>query len=606
MPNTLRVGINVLSSVSGCFVLSEPQYDPSVSAWLLPIELEIKGASDFVAKRTAWIIHISNAYPLGIVNFFPASESGLTTTFPHQERNTEYVPKRSWRSGKLCLDSPFRWARLVQENREPLGEAELRLAWHAERALDWLTAAVRGDLLAPGDPFEIPKTPTSIEAAPGRRLVHDESTLSYPLWEGRGGLGFAQFAELEGISSSLIIESYSDLAKSVVRNWGDGRPVRQNVSSELVGFWWLWPGTIALPPWESPSTWGELRKIGQMLHVEVDRILRDIARRVRGKSAPAVLLLGYPIAQRVGDSPCEIHWDALLLPKLSANGEPPRGFRPNERGWWMRDRRTDLSDNSGLKYVTIENWHEDRLQARGRLEKSVRERSALVLGTGALGSVVAELFARMGLQKMTLLDGDDLVAGNVVRHILTLNDIHRNKAESLRARLLQISPHLDVTALTSGMPLDQKSIHDLIDPFDIVIDCSASDDVLSSLELPWWSVPKQFVSLSLGFRAKRLFAFNYFGNSFPNDAFRTAIAPWLEDEAEAWHQEGETLEGAGCWSPLMPARYDDIVAAAALGVKFLERNIEAKPFEPRLAVFEQQLNEMGVSLVCRTTDAISG
>ncbi|MGA9725097.1 MAG: hypothetical protein WBQ86_21765, partial [Candidatus Binatus sp.] len=298
MPNTLRVGINVLSSVSGCFVLSEPQYDPSVSAWLLPIELEIKGASDFVAKRTAWIIHISNAYPLGIVNFFPASESGLTTTFPHQERNTEYVPKRSWRSGKLCLDSPFRWARLVQENREPLGEAELRLAWHAERALDWLTAAVRGDLLAPGDPFEIPKTPTSIEAASGRRLVHDESTLSYPLWEGRGGLGFAQFAELEGISSSLIIESYSDLAKSVVRNWGDGRPVRQNVSSELVGFWWLWPGTIALPPWESPSTWGDLRKIGQMLHVEVDRILRDIARRVRGKSAPAVLLLGYPIAQR--------------------------------------------------------------------------------------------------------------------------------------------------------------------------------------------------------------------------------------------------------------------------------------------------------------------
>ena len=53
------------------------------------------------------------------------------------------------------------------------------------------------------------------------------------------------------------------------------------------------------------------------------------------------------------------------------------------------------------------------------------------------------------------------------------------------------------------------------------------------------------------------------------------------------------LEGVGCWSPLFPARYDDIMLAASVVVKELTRMRRTQPEQPTLGVFEQVSTEGG-------------
>jgi hypothetical protein len=305
------------------------------------------------------------------------------------------------------------------------------------------------------------------------------------------------------------------------------------------------------------------------------------------------MLLGYAIPDRVGNAPSEMHWEALLLPQLKAGIEPPHGFRPNETGWWMTDRRTAFSDGRVLKYVSVENWNADRVQARGRMPVILRDRSIAIVGVGALGSVVAEMLVRMGLRHLKLIDHDILAAGNVVRHVLTLSDVDLYKVEALRNRLLQLSPHVDVVASSSRIPTTAPEVHNLLDPFDIVIDCTASNEVLAILALPWWAVPKHFVSLSVGIHAQRVFAFFTFGNQFLKSDFDGLFDPWLQDEATSWSKEAEFSEGAGCWSPLMPARHDDITMAASVCLKLLEAMVTTPPASPTLLVFEQQTDDLG-------------
>ena len=85
------------------------------------------------------------------------------------------------------------------------------------------------------------------------------------------------------------------------------------------------------------------------------------------------------------------------------------------------------------------------------------------------------------------------------------------------------------------------------------------------------------------------------GSSFPIERFRGEIEPWLERERFAWAEAGEILEGAGCWSPLFPARLDDLWMAAVSVVKVTEARWQNRTVDARLDVFEGQCDECGLS-----------
>ena len=329
------------------------------------------------------------------------------------------------------------------------------------------------------------------------------------------------------------------------------------------------------------------------MNIDVDSMFRWLFPQLQGSKFSAILLLGYPMPRRVGEDASEVHWDSLLLPILDEAAGQPRGFRPNARGWWHRDRCGNFADTVALKYLFTDNWSEDRLQARGRLPRSVRDCNITVLGVGALGSVVSELLVRAGAKNIALVDEDVLESGNINRHAATLADVGSSKVSVVAERLRQISPTVRVVEFSERLPSDTTAIEAQLDEYDIIIDCTSSDVALSTLERAWWSIPRTFASFSMGFGGRRLFSFGVSGNRFPHDEFIRSVRPWLEHESKVWADNDEVFEGAGCWSPLFPARYDDVVLAAAVCVKELEMLMAKMPSEPRFRVFAQTSTDDG-------------
>jgi len=589
MPSAIERGLRCVRSLPACEVEGEPKFDASAKRWIVEMWLRIEHAGPFVGSRTKWCVLLEATYPFGRVAFHPASDRGLTVTFPHQDRNAPDSECRGWRGGKLCLDSPFRGERRATTARDPVGDVEARLRWHVERALDWLDSAAAGRLLATGDPFEVPSRPYSaLKEWAQQRVVHDETAVGFSAWAGREKtIGAARLGAISGIGNAIGVAGFDERNGTTVRTWAG----RHLVPAEegLSGVWWLWPDAIVVPPWQCPGTWGELRRSGKSLGVDVDAVLQQLAPSLRGSKTNTLLLLGYPIPTRVGAPPSEVHWDAVLLPRLSAaSGKPPSGFRPNSRGWWQRDRHGAFGDKMTLEHLHTENWSGERLQARGRLSLPLRDARVAILGVGALGSCLAEQLVRAGLANIALLDGDSVAAGNVCRHTATLVDVGKTKVRAVAHRLLQISPAVQVIEVDRNLGGDQRAIVEALEPYDLVVDCTASDDALALLAGGWWSLPRLFASFSMGFGARRLFSFGVAGHAFPQRRFAADVAPWLQDEAATWADGEELLEGAGCWSPLFPARHDDVVMAAAVCVKEIEALASLRPREPRFRVFEKQ------------------
>ncbi len=229
----------------------------------------------------------------------------------------------------------------------------------------------------------------------------------------------------------------------------------------------------------------------------------------------------------------------------------------------------------------------------------------MLVGAGALGSAVAELLLRAGVHHITVLDGEDLRAGNLCRHTLGIQDLEKNKADGLAKRLGGGSPHAVVEAITSYFPPNKPEEIAKVQDCDLIIDCTAEDDVLKGMSVFSWNGVKVFASLSLGFAAKRLFCFVAECTRFPLQNFKDVILPWLKrDDAERGNVE-LPREGLGCWHPVFPARIDDIWMLAAIGVKQLAIVMESSFVTTGLTVFEQTIENDTFVGVRRLSDEVS-
>ena len=67
-----------------------------------------------------------------------------------------------------------------------------------------------------------------------------------------------------------------------------------------------------------------------------------------------------------------------------------------------------------------------------------------------------------------------------------------------------------------------------------------------------WGGPKRFVSLSLGYAARRLFCFVADGTAFPLQEFQTAIEPWLRPQARRGGRRRAAARGRRLLAPDLP------------------------------------------------------
>jgi hypothetical protein len=356
-----------------------------------------------------------------------------------------------------------------------------------------------------------------------------------------------------------------------------------------------------LSPWHGPTNWGELNEAVAQQGGHLLELVRPIVNRIRDGRAH-FLLLGFPIPQLIGGAPRSLHWLALEMPVVSYGEKYANGFRSNEQGYWTRDKREVFRASEPISWVQSENWHADQLSTRGRLPASVSQAPVAVIGVGAVGSSLAELLVRGGVQKLIVVDGELLTAGNLVSHTLLIENIGDLKARSVAERLKLTSPHAVVESMDSNIASLSSEEWASLEGCGLLIDCTGSDEVLYHLAVQRSAAERIYCSVSIGFEAHRLFVFFARGSAFPHIVFRQVIQPWLERERQEFSGRAYPWAGIGCWHPVFPARADDIWLLTSLALKSIESTLEIRSLRTQLAVFETESDDsgfIGVRLVAR-------
>lgn len=127
--------------------------------------------------------------------------------------------------------------------------------------------------------------------------------------------------------------------------------------------------------------------------------------------------------------------------------------------------------------------------------EKLRSKHLLVLGVGGVGGYAAEQLCRMGIGKLTLIDGDTVDPTNLNRQIAALNSTKGlNKAEVLAERFRDINP------LGEFFPevrfIKDYECGELLErPFDLVVD--AIDDVPAKVAFLQTAVEKGMKCVSV-------------------------------------------------------------------------------------------------------------
>lgn len=385
----------------------------------------------------------------------------------------------------------------------------------------------------------------------------------------------------------LAVKNFKNFKNEVLVSNRWGKFVRKHNKDMKEGLWVTIPSLLILSPWQTPTTWGELRAACRNQRIDLEDFMRQLFKQKFLKGGE-ILLFGFPIPKTVGGEPDRYHWQPLKLPVLHPANQPVPGFRPNVVRAWQHNSDKYFNDNSPVGWLRSENWAYDQITSRGKMNDEITSKNISLIGAGAIGSVVGELLVRGGCNYLTIIDGDLLRTGNLVRHGLTLENVGQSKAESLAVHLNKISPVAETNFINAGFPdFDERTVSAL-ENSEIIIDCTGDDEVISELGRYNWDAEKRFCSISLGGLAKRLFVFVSAGKTFAAAAFQEAIKPWLTlEKSESVNFNDFPREGIGCWHPVFPARADDIWLLAATSVKVLEQELSKRIVAPEMLVFKQ-------------------
>ncbi len=153
------MGRRALDGLADVELIEDWQWMPDFGWWTLLLRLTVDNrGSDLIPESTEWHFLVEPEYPLGALSVNPAETNSIEHTFQHQRCNRSSQPGVPWRRGNICVDTGVRGLDRYVQNQEPRS-ASRRLKWYVQRALAWLEAAARNELMRDGEPFELPDFP---------------------------------------------------------------------------------------------------------------------------------------------------------------------------------------------------------------------------------------------------------------------------------------------------------------------------------------------------------------------------------------------------------------------------------------------------------------
>ena len=516
---------------------------------------------------------ISETFPREPIKVFSLCEK--VSGFPHQDAE----------SRKLCLR---------EEHLAPRDAS--RLVCYVKWAIEWLKDATNGTLLKPGDPYELPDFSRKLltSSLPIKYpLIFNESSNSYGKWKSHiGAFGDVECFFGEKIPAIFAVK-FCDEDGSTIRA-SEFHPNVLNKESKIIGKWVIL-SDIRYERHRPPQTYKEIERLCLKNRLDFYAILKS-AWNIDKVHQFGILLIGFPIPKIVGQPPVEIHWQPLLFKNFkwfkgqkTKQGSKLQSRKPTKI--WQRLIKHDcFSLTQQLPWGKVENVTRERLYARGAHPSKVQSTPIAIFGCGALGSSVAELLARGGVNRLYLFDPDSIKFGNLCRHTLDGSTVGLNKACALAGRLVRTNPLSTIMGYPVGIPLNSRvrhvheEIHPVLADTDVLVDCTTSDTAFDWLNQYAKENDKRLVSLFFNFHAELLTLCisnesMSCGEIF-KDLIRSIQQPQTPLDPKIYFslpsKEEQVIEGAGCWHPSFPALNSHVQILAAYAIDILNHYINEK------------------------------
>lgn len=528
----------------------------------LTVPVSVPGDS-FFPKEVSITIYHGKQFPYSDYAVYTNSEK--IQGYPHQNS-----------LGKLCL------------RRNAIGYSEKKL-WEIVRfTIDWLDNAASNKLDDVGQPYELPVFSCSNVSG----FLFQESKETWHVWKSHlGKYGIFVFGIPSSNTKEVYVDEYFDVSlKSSILQYEWGTKVNK-IEDYYHGLWVLLDREPTIINKRPCQIWGEFIDILKTNNISFRELYSKIPNDLRLLNGRYILFVGFPICEKYGDTPHEIHWQPFLANQIMS----PRnyiipGFR---KGHAPRKLVAKYIEKIKKLVTTNIDWYESinieasRLYGRGKLSTSIIERKITLIGLGAVGSIMAEYLSREGVKKILLFDSDLLEPGNLCRHTLCTKDVGSYKTESLAKHLSDISPLLKVNYHTKKLPLDLSSqeCKDLLSS-DIWINCTASEAATLWLDNLAQVNKKILVNLYITVGAKYLCMYGNGTKTCASNVHKSIMTMREDEHCPIPNDffippdDSELIrEGMGCWHPTFPARLNDITmlvsyALDRLNSKLIEGDVE--------------------------------
>ena len=208
-----------------------------------------------------------------------------------------------------------------------------------------------------------------------------------------------------------------------------------------------------------------------------------------------------------------------------------------------------------------------------------------------MGASIGELLVRSGVYNISVIDDDCYTIGNSARHILEIGSVGKHKADEVCNRYNCINPN--VFAVPINESLSSNNIG-LIDSYDVIIDCSASNNVLSLLSSYTTRKKKTYISVSFGYKADMLFLAFQRGNSFNKSEYYSSLGDEIKESEEEYMHAQLPWDGVGCWHPVYPAMAYDVQMVASIATGAVKTYMETEEKNSQYLVYGKKYDEDGV------------
>lgn len=240
-----------------------------------------------------------------------------------------------------------------------------------------------------------------------------------------------------------------------------------------------------------------------------------------------------------------------------------------------------------IDWASSYNCSYDYFFGRGCLPSSLAEKKILIIGIGAIGSIVAKTLARSGSKYLGLYDVDLKEPGNICRSEYDFLSGISDKSYELSSILQSISPfvqcEISPKALDSWIKLTKdndeakNAIQEILNRYDIIFDCSTDDGMMYVLDK--LNLRAKLINISISNHANELVC--AMGNNITETVKFIFTQIIKSDTSDMFYP-------TGCWSPTFKASYNDIAAKLQLALKHIIGMLTAIEPESNFYVSETQ------------------